>query len=224
MIWLNKKKWTSNNKIIYPKSESQPKLKNKAPSIAPICLRNSSFSNTIMFNSSLMSPLYNPSNINPKGASSKITISEKCSTAPALIKDSYHHKSSTKAHDKTHKEIDKSSKHKTQSTLNPFANHSKKESIKASLSKIPSEIPLHHFLKEVKDHMPASCHLYINKTIKWKVKLKKSLAVIVKDPNAWNSTVNASRKKYSVRKIVIVMTVEIINKISLSINKRLSKL
>lgn len=218
-----KKKWTSNNKIIYPKSERPLKSKNKALYTDAICSKNSSFKNIKMSNISLKSLLYSRWIISPKSVFSRQTISEKFLTVPAPISVSSPHKWNTKVQDKTHKEIDKSSKHKTHSILNLFANRSKKELIKVSQYKIPSEILHLLSLKEVNGHMQAFCPLFINKMMIWRVKAKKKSAVIVKDQNAWNFIVNASRKRYSVPKAVIVMTVEIINKISLNINKPLLK-
>lgn len=162
--------------------------------------------------------------ISPKSAYSKKTISEKFSTVPVQINASSRHKWSIKVPDRILKEIDKSLKLKIHSILNLFANHLRKELIKVSQYKIPSEIPHHHFLKEANDHMQAFYPLYTNKTTKWRVKVKKSLVVTVNDQNALNFIVNASRKKYSVMKIVTVMIVVTINKISLSINRQLFKL
>lgn len=221
-IWddLIKKKWTSNNKIIYPKSEKLPKSKNKALSTGAIYSRNSSFKNIKMFNSFQKTTLSSQKIKSQKSAYSRKTISEKFLTVPALINVLSPHKWSTKVPEKTLKEIDKSMKHKIHSILNLFANHSKKELIKVSQSKIQSET--HHplSLKEVSVHMQAFCHLSTNKTMKWKVKMKRNLAVIVKGRNVSNFTVNASRKKYFVLKIAIVTTAETINKIWLNINRQ----
>jgi len=185
-IWddLIKKKWTSNNKIIYPKSERQPKSKNKALSIGAICLRNSSFKNIKTSNSSLKSPLSSRWIISPKSACLRKMISEKFLTVPVLINVLSHHKWSTKAPGKTLKEIDKFSKHKIHSIPNLFASHSRKGLIKAFQYKIQSEIHHHLSLKEVNAHMQVFCLLNTNKMIKWRVKVKKKSAVIVKDPNA----------------------------------------
>lgn len=178
-----KKKWTSNNKIIYPKSERPLKSKNKALYTDAICSKNSSFKNIKMSNISLNSLLYSRWIISPKSVFSRQTISGKFLTVPAPISVLFPHKWNTKVQDKTHKEIDKSSKHKTHSILNLFANRSKKELIKVSQYKIPSEILHHLFLKEVNDHMRAFCPLFINKMMIWRVKVKKKSAVIVKDQN-----------------------------------------
>lgn len=225
-IWddLIKKKWTSNNKIIYPKSERQPKSKNKALSIGAICSRNSSFRNIKTFNSSLKSLLSNRWIISPKSAYSRKMISEKSLTVPAPISVLSHHKWSIRVLEKTLKEIDKFSKHKIHSILNLFANHSRKELIKAFQYKIPSEIHHHLSLKEVNAHMQAFCLLYTNKTIKWKVKAKENSAVIVKDQNALNFIVNVFKKKSFVIKTVTVMIVVTINKTLLSISRQSFKL
>lgn len=225
-IWddLIKKKWTSNNKIIYPKSERQPKSKNKALSIGAICSRNSSFRNIKTFNSSLKSLLSSRWIISPKSACSKKMISEKSLTVPAPINVLSHHKWSIRVLEKTLKEIDRFSKLKIHSILNLFANRSRKELIKAFQCKIPSEIPHHPFLKEVNAHMQVFCLPYTNKTIKWKAKAKENSAVIVKDQNALNFIVSVFKKKFFVIKTVTATIVVTINKTSLSISRRLFKL